>query len=189
MSRAAPIRLSYADYLSLEASSDTKHDFVRGQLYAMAGGSRAHNRIAMQAAGELYIALGATPCRPVGSDQRVLVLEADMACYPDVSIVCGDDEVAPLDPQALVNPTVIVEVLSPSTEAYDRGQKFEALRRLPSLRHYLLLHQDRVQAELFTRRPDGSWTLTFHTEHVPLAEPAVSLDLTKVYLGVDLPHP
>lgn len=186
MAEPALRRMSYEEYLALEAVSEEKHDFVGGEMYAMAGASRAHNRIAMQAAGELYMALSGSPCRPVGSDQRVRVRDAELSCYPDVTVVCGEDEVDPLDTDALVNPTVVVEVLSPSTEAYDRGDKFAALRRLPSLQHFVLLHQSRREAEVFTRQPDGSWRLSFHADRVELASPAVTLDLERVYAGVEL---
>lgn len=186
MSEPAVRRMSYDEYLAHEAVSQEKHDFVGGEMFAIAGASRAHNRIAMQVAGELYVAMAGGPCRPVGSDQRVRVREAELSCYPDVTVICGEDEVDPLDGDALVNPTVVVEVLSPSTEAYDRGDKFAALRRLPSLRHFVLLHQSRREAEVFTRQEDGSWRLSFHHDRVTLDEPAVTIELERVYAGVEL---
>lgn len=184
MSEVLEPRLTYADYLAVEAAAEHKHDFVRGRLTAVAATSRAHNRIAMQVAGELYVALAGTPCRPVGSDQRVRVRSAELACYPDVTVVCGDDEADPDDDDAIVNPMVVIEVLSRSTEAYDRGEKFAALRELPSLRQFVLLHQDRAHAELFTREADGTWRLSFHREELPLATVHASLDLGRVYAGV-----
>lgn len=184
MSEALEPHLNYADYLALEATAEHKHDFVRGHVYAMAGGSRAHNRIAMQVAGELYVALAQTPCRPVGSDQRVRIRSAELACYPDVTVVCGDDEPDADDNDAIVNPVVVIEVLSKSKEAYDRGEKFAALRELPSLRQFVLLHQTRQHAEVFTRQDDGTWRLSFHGDILPLGAIGAELDLVRVYAGV-----
>jgi len=186
MSEAFEPTLSYAAYLEAERAADRKHEFVAGEVYARAGGTIEHNRIASQALLELGVALRGRPCRAINSDQRLRIADADMSCYPDVTIVCGDDLRADDDDDALTNPTVVLEVLSPSTEAHDRGAKFAALRTLPSLQQFVLLHQARRQAEVFTRSDDGSWHLTFHSERLPLSSLDIEVDLAAVYEGVEL---
>jgi len=176
---------SYADYLHGETTSDAKHVWVGGEIFAKSGASRRHNRIATHLLGELFIQLRATPCRPVNSDQRIRVDAADASFYPDVTVICGDDVVSEVDPEALTNPTIVFEVLSPSTEAWDRGGKFAALQQLPSLTHYVLVAQERRRVEVYERHTAERWTLTvLHEGSLKLAAHGLSLPLEQLYDGV-----
>jgi Uma2 family endonuclease len=173
---------TYAEYLDRERTSDVKHVWVRGEVFAMSGASRRHNRIATALLGELYVQLRDGPCRPVNSDQRVRVDAADATFYPDVSVICGEDETADLDPEAIANPSVVFEVLSPSTEAWDRGGKFAALQQLPSLTHYVLLAQDRARVEVYERETSHRWTLTVLEEgELELTTYGVSIPMERLY--------
>ena len=115
--------MTYAEYLAAEAVAEARHEFLNGEVREMAGGTIEHGALALAVAGELRAALRGKPCRAFSSDVRVRIPETDLATYPDLSIVCGQLETAPDDKDAITNPIVLVEVLSDSTEAYDRGAK------------------------------------------------------------------
>lgn len=159
---AEPVRKrthTFADYLVLEAASDTRHEYLDGEIFDMAGGTVEHGALAANAIVALAGQLRGRPCRVLTSDVRVRVLTTGLATYPDVSVVCGAIERDPEDANTVVNPILIVEVLSDSTEAYDRGEKFAHYRRLPSLRDYLLVSQHEPLVEHYSRNDDESWTL------------------------------
>ena len=150
------IRYPYGEYLALEASSNVKHEFLEGQIYAMAGGTPEHAALAAAVIGLLFSNLRWSRCRAYDADLRVRT-PTGLATYPDVTVVCGPVQRDREDPQAVTNPTVIVEVLSRSTEEYDRGDKFEHYKSLHSLRQYILVsHRDR-RIEVWSRADDGSW--------------------------------
>jgi Uma2 family endonuclease len=151
--------LSYPAYLAAEALSETRHEWIRGEILDMAGGSIEHAALSVAMASELRAALAGRPCRVFSSDLRVFVREAELATYPDVSVVCGRPECPPEDPHAIVDPRLLVEVLSDSTESHDRGEKFEAYRQLPSLGEYVLVSQRSPRIEVFRRQPGGRWEL------------------------------
>lgn len=180
MSHANAIpRLSYAEYLALEAKGETKHEFLEGAVFAMAGGTPEHGAVAMAAGHHLSTALAGRPCRVFSSDVRVRVLETGLATYPDVSVVCGHLETDPEDPDAITNPTLIVEVLSPRTEVYDRRAKAAHYRRIPSLGEYVLVNtRDRV-IEIQRRAPSGIW-------QIHEARPGQMLDLTSLGISLDV---
>jgi Uma2 family endonuclease len=174
MSSVPTAPLTPEEYLAFERRADHKSEYVNGQLFAMAGASRAHNRITTNVTGQLYGQLRGRECEAFGSDMRVKVTATGLYTYPDVTVVCGeplfeDDEV-----DTLLNPTVIVEVLSPSTEAYDRGDKFAHFRRLEALREYVLIAQDRHRVEQYTRQPDDRWLLT------EVSDPGAALTLQSI---------
>ena len=146
--------MSYADYVAFEREAQTKHEYLRGEVFAMTGGTLEHGRLAMRVGLLLGNALEGRPCRVYSSDVRVHVAATDFDGYPDVSVVCGDPETAEEDAHALINPSLVIEVLSDSTEAYDRGQKASHYRRIPSLKAYLLVSQHEPQLELQVRRGD-----------------------------------
>lgn len=145
------------EYLVRERLAETRSEFVNGQVYAMAGASPAHNTLTMNLGTLLNSQLRGTPCQPWSGDMRVQVSETGLYTYPDVLVVCGPEFDEHGD--TLLNPTVIVEVLSPTTEAYDRGSKFAHYRRLPSLTDYVMVGQNNMRLEHFQRQPDGSWLL------------------------------
>ena len=152
-------RYSPAEYLALEREAPYKSEYINGQIYAMAGASRRHNIIE----GNIYRLIGqhfvGRPCEAYVTEVRVKVSPTGMYTYPDVVAVCGEPRFEDSHTDTLTNPTVIVEVLSPSTEAYDRGEKFAHYRRLDSLMEYVLVAQDKVRVEHYARQGDG-WLLT-----------------------------
>lgn len=152
-------RMSYADYCERERSATTKHEYFRGEAFAMTGRTPQHSALAARVTALLTRELAGRPCRVFNSDLRVRIEATDLATYPDVSVVCDRLESAPHDELAIVNPSLLVEVLSDSTEGYDRGQKAAHYRRIPSLRAYLLVSQHEPRLELQVRRDDGSWLL------------------------------
>ncbi len=176
------------DYLAFERQSETKHEYLDGEIVAMSGASRAHGRISWNIGGLLYPQLEAAGCEGFVGDMRVAVLSAESRyTYPDVVVVCGEPQFEDTELDTLLNPTWIVEILSPSTEDKDRGRKLFDYRAIPSLRAILLIAQDQVHVEQFLRQPDGSWLLT-DTEDLDevLEVPGVDvrLSLKDLYQGV-----
>lgn len=147
---------AYADYLTLEASSNVKHEYLGGQIYAMAGGTPEHAALAAAAIGLLFPQLRGTSCRAYDSDLRVRT-PSGLATYPDVTVVCGTTERDATDPQAVTNPALLIGVQSRTTEEYDAGDKFEHYKSLASLGQYVLIgHRDRALT-VWTRGEDGKW--------------------------------
>lgn len=150
--------LDPAIYLDLERRSEVRSEWLDGEVVAMTGGSREHNLIVGNLVGELRAQLKRRPCEVYPSDLRVRV-PAGLYTYPDVVVACGEPRFEDEHRDTLLNPTLLVEVLSRSTEAYDRGEKFERYRTLDSLAEYLLVSQTRPHVEQFLRQPDGRWLL------------------------------
>ncbi|MEX1368617.1 MAG: Uma2 family endonuclease [Nannocystaceae bacterium] len=151
--------MTYAEYRDTELHSAVKHEYLRGEVFAMTGGTPQHSALAARLTAVLTRELAGRPCRVFNSDLRIRIEATDLATHPDVSVVCDRLETARDDELAVVNPSLLVEVLSDSTEAYDRGQKAAHYRRIPSLGAYLLVSQHEPRLELFVRRDDGSWSL------------------------------
>jgi Uma2 family endonuclease len=162
---AQKIVFSYAEYLERERANERKHEFLAGEIFAMAGGTPEHARLAANVTAALVAQLRRRPCAVFSSDLRVRVLATGLATYPDVSVVCGKIERDSEDEDAAVNPVLLVEVLSDSTEAYYRGEKFAHYRRIPSLKEYVLVSQHRPCIEVFRRNDDDTWTLHEASEH------------------------
>jgi len=175
--------MSYAEYLVAEAASDLRHEYLKGEAWAMAGGTPEHGGLAAAVIGELRAALRGKPCRVYSSDVRVRVSETGLSTYPDVSVVCGQLVTAPEDPDAVTNPTVLVEVLSDTTEAYDRGAKAAHYRRIPSLREYVLVSQVEPLVEVYRRAESGRWELLEARagDAVELGSLGVRIDVTALY--------
>lgn len=152
-------RYTPEEYLALERKADYKSEYVNGQIIAMAGASRQHNLIAGNLYREVSQQVRGRPCEAYISDMRVKVGSAGLYTYPDVVVVCGDIRFEDASHDTLLNPLVIVEVLSASTEAYDRGEKFAHYRRLESLQEYLLVAQDKVRLEHYVRQ-GSQWVLS-----------------------------
>ncbi|MDQ3030808.1 MAG: Uma2 family endonuclease [Myxococcota bacterium] len=151
--------MTYDDYLAFEERSDTKHEYLRGEVLAMSGGTPEHAALASSFTIALGTALRGKPCRIFSSDLRVRVAETDLSTYPDLTVVCGRLDIAPDDRHATTNPIVVVEVLSDSSEAYDRGAKFAHYRHLASLREYVLVAQDAPRVEVYRRNESGRFEL------------------------------
>lgn len=150
-------RLTPEEYLALERAATSKSEFFNGEMFAMAGATEEHVLIVVNVAGELRAQLRGRPCRTYSNDMRVKVSETGMYTYPDVVVVCGEPQFDDEHRDTLLNPTAIFEVLSPSTEAYDRGEKFAQYQRLESLREYVLIAQDRHRVEQYVRQQEGQW--------------------------------
>jgi Uma2 family endonuclease len=157
-SAAAKSRCTPEQYLALERKSPIKHEYYDGEIFAMAGASREHNLIAGNFYAEIRAQLRHRPCEVYMSDMRVLVSRTGLYTYPDIVAVCGEPQFQDSEVDTLLNPNLIVEVLSPSTEAYDRGRKFGHYRRLESLKEYVLVDQEQVRVERYTRQGD-EWLL------------------------------
>lgn len=151
---------SVEEYLELERAAEIRSEYLQGRIVAMSGASLRHGAISMNLSGLLHAQLRSRPCQAFAADMRVQVAEADFFTYPDIAVVCDEPQLADSHHDTLLNPTVLIEVLSPSTADYDRGRKFEHYRHLTSLREYVLVAQDRVHVEHYTRQDDGSWRLT-----------------------------
>ena len=151
--------LSPEDYLALERSAEFKSEYFDGEIFAMTGASESHNLIVINTIRELSIQLKKRPCKVYANDMRVRVSPTGLFTYPDVMVVCGQAQFDDSHLDTLLNPTLIVEVLSDSTEAYDRGRKFEHYRKLESLAEYVLITQHRPHVESYRRQPDQRWVL------------------------------
>ena len=174
--------MTVAQYLRFEAGADTRHEFINGEAYAMAGGTPEHAVIAMNLSVAIGSRLRGAPCRPTGADQRLKVPLTGAFFYADLLVVCGRFEYADDDPHAVTNPTVIFEVLSPSTKDYDQGTKFEHYRRLPSLRAYVLVDQVAQRVMHHARLESGAWLMREVTEGtLALDVIGVEVPLSEVY--------
>ena len=153
-------RLTPTEYLKIERASEFRHEFVNGEMFAMAGGSPQHSAIKVNLSREVSTRLKGRPCTAFDSDLRIQVSPTGLYTYPDLSVVCGELECDDDQQDTVLNPTLLVEVLSGSTEAYDRGEKFAHYRQIASLREYVLISQKSPLVERYLRNPDDTWTLT-----------------------------
>lgn len=179
------------EYLEIDRAADTRNEYFRGEIFAMSGGSSRHSLIAANILGELRSALRDKPCTVFTGDLRIGVSASGLYTYPDVSVACGELQFDDKRRDTLLNPVVLVEVLSETTEAYDRGKKFQHYQKLTSLREYLVVGQDAPIVELFSRNDDGTWKLTTINElGGSLIIPAigVTLPLSEVYAKVEFPQ-
>jgi Uma2 family endonuclease len=177
-----------AEYLTLERTSAYRSEYFQGEIFAMAGGTPRHSLIQTNLTGELRQALKGNSCTTYNSNLRILVDQTGLYTYPDASIVCGPLEIAEGQPDVVLNPTVLFEVLSVSTEAYDRGQKFGNYRQIESLREYVLVSQKEILVERFQRNSDNSWTLTESRgidSQMALTSVGITIPLTEIYDKVD----
>jgi Uma2 family endonuclease len=154
---AAIARMTRAEYLAWERTQPRKHEYHLGEVFAMAGGSPRHNYLANAVGAELRAALRGQHCPVLSSDQRISIQEGERYVYADVVVACGDLRLEPGTNDVLTNPSVVVEVLSPATEAYDRGGKWESYQQLASLTDYLLVSQTSARVEHYQRESDGTW--------------------------------
>jgi Uma2 family endonuclease len=182
-------RYTPEEYLALERKAPYKSEYYRGEIFAMSGVSREHNQIA----GNIYRSLGNQfedrPCEAFIADLRVRVLPTGLYTYPDVAALCGEPRFEDEEVDTLLNPSLVVEVLSPSTEDYDRKKKFDHYRRIDSLREYVLVSQDRVRVERFTRQ-GRDWLLTIferRDETLGLASVNAEIPLRAIYARVEVP--
>lgn len=175
-------KLTDEQYLALERAAEFKSEFLNGEMYAMSGASMGHLRIQQNLAGALYAALRGTRCEAFGSDFRIKV-SSRAYFYADVSVACQPVTADEHDDN-LTNPAVIFEILSPSTEKFDRGTKFQLYRTIPSLTDYILVSQEEIRIEQFTRQTDDNWTLRDHNypeRELSIDSIGVSIPLRQIY--------
>jgi len=181
-------RFTFAEYLEIEAlSREIKHEYIGGEVFAMAGGSVEHSALATTVIGLLFAHLRGSPCQPHGSDLQLRIPAADVATYADASVVCEPLERDSESPAHVTNPRVVVEVLSPSTERYDREQKRLYYGLLDSLCEYVLIAQDRPRVEVW-RREGETWTHAVYGPgtHAPLPSIDYDLDIDELYAAAGL---
>jgi len=182
--------LTPEQYLAIEREAEYKSEYFRGEMLAMSISDWAHNQLVVNLVAGFHNQLRSRPCDVYPSQMRVLVRATGLYTYPDVVVVCGERRFVDERRDILLNPSLLVEVLSPTTEAYDRGRKFEHYRSIESFSEYLLVASDRVHTDLHTRRPDGRWLLTSANrleDSLDLQSIGCQLALADLYEKVDLP--
>ncbi len=190
MNTAQKKKLTANEYLEIERRAQLKSEFFNGEMFAMAGGSPQHNIIKENLILELGIRLRGGPCRTLSSDQRVLVNTSGLYTYPDIVVICGPLILDTRDKDTLTNPTAIIEVLSPTTERYDRGDKFRNYQKIESLKEYVMVYQDESLCERFVRQEDSSWALVSFVglnNSLVFTSVSASIPLADVYAGVTFP--
>lgn len=184
MTQLARQRFSFDEYVELEVEATTRHEFLDGQVWALAGGSPTHAAIIATAIALLAAALRGSRCRVFSSDLRIRVAETSLATYPDASVICGEVELDPADRKGHTasNPRVLVEVLGPSTEDYDRGEKLAHYKRIPSLQEIVLVAHDERRVDLWRRIGDRWTLLSFRAgETLTLESVGASLPIDELY--------
>ncbi len=183
----AQAHVSEAEYLAMERASTSKHELWNGEVFAMTGGTLAHAMLSMNIGAMLHTGLRERGCKVLSADAKVHVPLSGGYVYPDVSVVCGTVETHEGSDDVLRNPILVVEVLSESTERFDRGDKFAGYRSIPSLVDYVLVAQAARHVEVYTRQPDASWILRAYDDAHPqvrLPSLELTLALTELFRGV-----
>jgi Uma2 family endonuclease len=181
---------SFEEYLTLEEAAPEKNEYYKGEIFVMSGGSDDHNGIAMNIGTYLNLALIDKPCRVFGSDMKIRIDAADYSTYPDVVVVCGAMQYWNNRRDIIVNPLLIVEVLSPSTQNFDKFEKFEFYRNLSSFAHYLIVAQDRFYVEYHRKTGEG-WLTRYYNQaeqviELKLPDGDVNLALSQIYQKTDI---
>jgi Uma2 family endonuclease len=187
-----PIHMSEVEYLDFERKSEFRHEYINGEILAMAGASDEHNLILASLIRHIGNQVFGTNCKYYPSDMRVKVEATASYLYPDMLVLCGEKKFAGGSFDTLLNPGLIIEVLSPSTEAYDRGAKFSDYRKIPSLQEYILVSQHIASVERYLRAENGKWTLIEYEGLEAKLEPgsiACTLALSDIYEQVDFSSP
>lgn len=193
MSALPKQRVTEAEYLAIENASEARHEYRNGEIVEMPSGNPEHSLILGSSIATLHTQLRKRPCHLFSIGMRLRVSAAKLYTYADISVVCGQPEYTQDDPPSLLNPTVIIEVLSPWTEAYDRGAKFQHYRALDSLQEYVLIAQDSARIECFTRQAEGNtWVFMDAVgleASIDLTSIGCTLALADMYEKVMLPQP
>ena len=182
-------QFSIEEYLEMENVADEKHEYYKGEIFAMSGAKVAHNTIS----GNLYVAIAiklkGKKCKPYNSDQRIHIKTNTLFTYPDISIICGEVITLNNDEYNVLNPTVIIEVLPKSTKNYDRGEKFKLYRDIPSLKEYVLVDSASIHIEIFRLNKNGHWELEEYKsldEQLSIKAINVTIGLPDIYDGVKM---
>lgn len=181
-------KISAQEYLALEREAEFKSEFYNGETFSLAGASLSHNRIVRNISSFLHQLLKQKGCEIFLNDMRLKVSEEGLYTYPDLMIVCGEFQFIDEAKDTLLNPAVIIEVLSKSTESYDRGKKFEFYRKIASLKEYVLVSQEKPMVEIFTKDSSGGWLLRDENnvnKSVTLSSIECSVPLSEIYFAVD----
>ncbi len=192
MPSPASSRITAVEYLALERQADHKSEYLNGEVFAMIGASRRHNLISLNIGAELRAQVKQRPCEVYVSDMRVKTNATGLYTYPDVVVVCGTPIFEDAAVDTLLNPTVLIEILSKTTQDYDQGGKFEHYRTLDTLQDYLLVAQHHCHLMHYHRQPHNAWLLTETRDIagvVPLPSINCTLALTEVYAKVELDNP
>lgn len=182
-------KLTIEEYLEFEQTSEEKHEYYKGEIFAMSGSKVPHNTIAMNLSGILVQKLKGKSCRPYNSDQRIYIPQNSLFTYPDISIVCGKAETKDNDDWNILNPTVIIEVLSKSTRDYDMGGKFALYRDIPSLKEYILVDSESLNVYAFRINAGGHWELQEYKQIedvLPIKVLDLTIPLVEIYEEVSL---
>jgi len=177
------------EYLEMEKESDLKHEYYRGEIFAMSGPKVQHNIIAGNIFGDLKNKLKGSRCRPFSSDQRIHIPSNTLFTYPDISVVCGEINTLNNDKWNILNPCVLIEILSPSTRSYDRGEKFWFYRAIQTLKEYVIVDSENIQLEIFRVNERGHWELEEYTntrDKLFVKTIDVYIELTEIYEGTEL---
>ena len=183
------LRISQADYISMEKESAQKNEYYKGEIFAMAGASPRHNKIHTNLFLGVGFQLKGKACQPYGSDLRIHIPENTLYTYPDISIICGDIVTAITDKETAIRPTVLIEILSLSTKDYDRGTKFKLYRDIPTLQEYVIVDSESISIEIFRKNNALHWELeeyksTEDTMAIKCLD--VHLSLIEIYDGAKL---
>jgi Uma2 family endonuclease len=181
-------KISIEEYLTFERGSHEKHEYFKGEVFAMSGAGPRHNIIFSNLFGEIVIKLKGKSCRPFGSDMRLHIPQSTLFTYPDISIYCGElnDD---LEDDNAINPTVLIEILSPSTRDYDRGGKFKLYREIPTLKEYVLVDTESILVEVFRVNETGHWELEEYKspeQTLQFTSLSISVALKDIYQGTKL---
>ena len=192
MEEVTPRRYTVSEYLELEHASAVKHEFRDGELLDMSGGTATHSLISTNVIATLHSRLRDTPCRVFDGNLRVQIYRTVRYAYPDAMVVCGEVQFATADARhtTITNPKLVVEVLSPSTESRDRGEKFAAYIRNPALEAYVMVAQDEARVETFVRQENGTWSFAYFegaSATAALPSLGIELPLGEVYARIDFP--
>ena len=189
MSSQPKTRFTLEEYLAIDRQSEHKNEYFDGELFAMTGASRKHNLITANVTSSLHIQLKGRQCEVYASDMRVKVSSTGLYTYPDVIVVCDAPTFEDKEIDTLINPTLIIEVLSKSTEGYDRGDKFGLYRKLDSLLEYILISQDKHHIEHYVRQSDNQWLLSEEDDlRATIVLPAIKceLALAEIYYKIEI---
>lgn len=180
------------EYLQMERASNVKHEYYQGEIFAMSGASNRHNFIFTNIFGEVCLQLKNSACHTFGSDMRMHIPENTLFTYPDISIYCGSPATTDVEEDTLIQPTIIIEILSKSTRDYDRGTKFNLYRDIPTLKEYMLIDTEKIAVEVFRINAHACWELQEYKtlqQMVQLPTVGVALSMQAIYKGTRLAKP
>ncbi|MGI8495701.1 MAG: Uma2 family endonuclease [Pyrinomonadaceae bacterium] len=184
MSAIPKTLLTAEEYLAFERKSEFRHEYYRGEIFQMSGASREHNLIVFNLARQISSQLRGKNCEGYANDMRVFTPITGLYTYPDLTVVCGEPEFADAEFDTLLNPVILIEVLSPSTADYDRGKKFWNYQSIETLREYLLIAQDEIKIEHLIKLANGRWDVREYSlpdAKIELSSIGIGLEISEIY--------